>query len=55
MIIKVDEDGAKIIQSLCDLALKSGGIQNFKMIAEVLNSVKIEEEIPETKTKSKKG
>ena len=42
MKIQVDEAGKVAINSLCDAALKSGGIQNLKPINEILASVTVE-------------
>lgn len=40
MQILADQEGQKTIQALCDIALKSGGIQNLPHINRVLSSVK---------------
>jgi len=48
MIIKVDAEGKKAIDGLCDVALKTGGIQNLAAITGILTSVRMipeEEEI----------
>jgi hypothetical protein len=44
MIIKVDQDGNNAIVKLCDVALKTGGIQNLEAINIILKSL---EEIKE--------
>lgn len=49
MIIQVDEDGAKAINSLMDIALKVGGLQNFSGVTTILSSIKLlKEETPKT-------
>lgn len=40
MIILVDDEAGKALGQLCDIALKAGGLQNFKGIGAVLNSIK---------------
>jgi len=44
MIIQVDKQGQDIIEQLCDIALKQGGIKNLQAIHQVLASVKLIEE-----------
>ena len=39
MIIEADKDGIKIIQQLCDVALKTGGVANLKGVNDVLSSL----------------
>jgi len=39
MIIKVDKEGQKAIRDLCDIALRSGGLNNFAAIQYILRSV----------------
>lgn len=41
MQIKADEEGKKVIEQLCDIALKHGGIQNLNQVALILNSTKL--------------
>ena len=43
MKINCDEEGNKALLQLCDIALKSGGIQNLQGITQILNAIKIEE------------
>ena len=43
MKILCDEDGKNVIVSLCDIALKSGGIKNLEAINAILGTVKLEE------------
>ena len=40
MIIEADKDGIKMVQMLCDVALKSGGVANLKGVTDVLNALK---------------
>lgn len=48
MIIKVDKKGEDVIQQLCDLALKQGGIQNLNSVNTILNTMEV---IPEPEPK----
>ena len=52
MKVEVDEEGRKIITDLCDVALRSGGIQNLQAIINILNEIR--EEKPMEKPKQKK-
>lgn len=40
MIIIVDKEGRNLIQQMCDLSLKTGGIQNLQGVLSVLNTMK---------------
>lgn len=42
MRIITDDEGAKIIRELCDVALKQGGIKNLEPILKVIQSIKVE-------------
>lgn len=44
MKIIVDEQGKQMLQQMCDVALKAGGLQNMQAVLSVLNSIKLEEE-----------
>lgn len=44
MKIKVDAEGKQAIESLCDLALRQGGLQNMQGVQQVLGSVEIIQE-----------
>lgn len=44
MVINTDEDGKQALIQLCDIALKSGGLQNLQGITQILNAIKIEKE-----------
>jgi hypothetical protein len=41
MVIKTDKKGQEAIQQLCDIALKTGGLQNLKGITTILNSIEL--------------
>ena len=41
MVIQVDQEGMKVIKQLCDIALKSAGIQNFNAVSRILGSVRM--------------
>lgn len=41
MKILADEKGREAIQMLCDIALKSGGLQSMQGIQLILNSLKL--------------
>lgn len=51
MKIKVDKKGQEAIQQLCDIALKSGGIQNLNGINTILVSMEL---LPEKDKKTDK-
>jgi len=40
MDIRADKEGIETVQALCDIALKTGGLQNFAKINVVLKSLK---------------
>ena len=40
MLIQVDKEGKKVVDSLCDIALKVGGIQNLQMVNIILENTK---------------
>jgi hypothetical protein len=46
MLIYADSDGRKVIQELCDVALKAGGLQNFNRIGTILNSIQPLDQVP---------
>lgn len=47
MIIQTDEEGKKHIIDLCDVALKVGGLGNYKAVTSVLKSLEpVHEEVP---------
>ena len=60
MIINVDQEGRKAVQQLCDIALKSAGMQNLNPVNMILRSVKllpasvVNEETPQPKSLEKK-
>lgn len=39
MIIQVDQEGRKVIEQLCDIALKQGGVKNLNQVNSILRSV----------------
>jgi len=48
MIIKCDKEAVEAIKQLCDIALKTGGLQNMQGIQVVLGSIsELEEKQPE--------
>lgn len=51
MVINVDEQGKKSIESLCDVALKTGGLSNLKAVGVILDAVSMIEE-PKTGTQA---
>lgn len=52
MIIRVDDEGKKVMESFFDVALKAGGISNFNTVVKAMDAVEsIDEEPEETKTK----
>ncbi len=44
MRILTDEEGKKVIEQLCDIALKQGGLQNINAINVILTSIELEEQ-----------
>lgn len=40
MVILADKEGSEMIQGLCDVALKSGGIGNLNAVQSTLSSLK---------------
>jgi len=44
MIIKADKEGKDILVQLCDIALKTGGLQNMNAVQGILNSIQLIEE-----------
>jgi len=40
MIIQANEEGRKALQSLCDVALKTGGLQNMAFVSQLLMSIR---------------
>ena len=44
MVVKTDEQGKKLIEALCDVALKAGGLSNLQAVGSILNAVEILEE-----------
>ena len=44
MKIACDKKGKEAILQLCNIALKTGGLQNMQGVSEVLNSIKVIEE-----------
>lgn len=53
MIIQTDKEGKGMIEQLCDIALKSGGLQSLNGITQILSSIKPLPE-PEKKDEKKK-
>ncbi len=52
MEIKADQEGIEAITKLCDVALKTGGIQNMNPVSVILSSIKkLEEDEPEAEAK----
>lgn len=41
MTIRTDEEGKKVIQELCDIALKNLGLNGFQKIGQILSSIEI--------------
>lgn len=39
MIIQVDKEGKAVIEQLCDIALKQGGVNNLNQVNAILKSV----------------
>ncbi len=50
-MIKADKAGKEILNSLFDVALKSGGMSNFDSVVKIMNEV---EDLPEADTKQEK-
>jgi len=54
MMIKTDRESAKVIQSLCDIALRAGGINNLAAVQHILRSIVLyEEDTPPEKCSEK--
>ncbi len=49
-MIKADKAGKEILNSLFDVALKSGGMANFDSVVKIMNEV---EDLPETEQEKK--
>ena len=41
MIIKADEEGTKVIMTLCDIALKHTGMQNLAAVGRIIKTVEL--------------
>lgn len=41
MIIQVDLEGRSVVEQLCDIALKEGGVKNLRAVNRILSSVKV--------------
>ena len=41
MIIQVDQEGKVVIEQLCDIALKQGGVHNLRQVNMIFSSVKL--------------
>ena len=39
MIIQTDEEGKKLVEGLCDVALKVGGLQNLNAVTSALRAL----------------
>ncbi len=50
MIIKVDKEAQEIIQRMCDIALRAGGLANMQSVADVLAKMEL---LPEQEIKDK--
>ena len=48
MIIKVDAEGARVIEQLADLALKQGGLSNLKAVNDLFGKVELIEDKQES-------
>lgn len=46
MKIKADKEGVNVIKGLCDVALKTAGIQNLEVVNSIIDGL---EELPEPK------
>jgi hypothetical protein len=46
MIIKVDKEAAMLINKLCDIALRAGGLQNLPTINSFMEAVELLAEPP---------
>lgn len=58
MKIKVDKQGNEAIHQLCDIALKTSGIQSIQGVTQILHSIEVEpdpKEEDEKKKQTKKG
>ena len=44
MIIKTDSEAKEILVQMCDLALKTGGLQNMNVVQAILNSIQVIED-----------
>ena len=42
MVIKTDAEGKNVIEQLCDVALRAGGVQNLQAVTEVLKSIEVD-------------
>lgn len=42
--IKTNAEGGKAIQELLDIALKQGGLQSMNGVAQIMNSIEVDEE-----------
>lgn len=52
-MIKADKEGKEVLNSLFDVALKSGGMANFESVVKIMDSVQDIEEIEEEKKENK--
>lgn len=41
MIIKADPEAKKTIESLCDVALRAGGLKNLQEVGRLLQSIEL--------------
>ncbi len=41
MIIKTDPEGKKLLENLCDVALRAGGIKNLQEVGRLLQSIEL--------------
>jgi len=46
MKIVVDQEGKQVLQQLCDIALRAGGLQNLQPINALLNLMQVENPAP---------
>ena len=46
MILKADKEGKSVVEQLCDIALKQGGLSNFNQVGLTLKSIEL---LPEPK------
>jgi len=42
MRILVDKEGEQVVRKLCDIALRSAGIENLNGVISILNTIEIE-------------